>query len=288
MSIGTPERSRESLSRSAARNKSYVDLTAGSESENEVMEDVKPARSSQQGASSSKRKRVSQTGRLQKTKVVLTRQAASTPRASSQDAETELEEDEYEIDHIVDARVRWGKAKGSVHFRVRWKGYDETEDSWTPADQFHEDDPPVLDFYKRNPTKPSMSKYASPSSKKTASSTTRSSAKSPAKVESKLETDRPASTNGVTRTLSGRGGDLKSFFGGKENRDPSTQSKVASTSKVGKAVKVEKVEKVKKEKAAPPKKKRKTDDDDDSDFIVDGAMDDVEDDDDGGSFAAEF
>lgn len=67
MSIGTPVKSREGLSRSAARNKSYVDLTAGSESEAESeragkpIEDQKPLRNCQREASSSKRKRVSMT-----------------------------------------------------------------------------------------------------------------------------------------------------------------------------------------------------------------------------------
>lgn len=170
-----------------------------------------------------------------------------------------------------------------MHFRVRWKGYDESEDSWTPADQFHEDDPPVLDFYKRHPTKPSMSKYANSIPAKAVKSTTRSNAKSPDKVESKLEADKP-STSGITRSLSAKGADLKSFFGGKENRDPTTPSRIATTSKPNKAVKVEKV---KKEKTAPPKKKRKTDDDEDSDFVIDGAKDDAEEDDDSGSFAVE-
>lgn len=99
-----------------------------------------------------------------------------------------------------------------------------------------------------------------------------------------IEVDKP-STNGITRSLNAKGGDLKSFFGGKENRDPTASSfKIATTSKTGKAVKVEKV---KKQKTAPPKKKRKTDDDEDSDFVIDGAKDDVEEDDDSGSFAVE-
>lgn len=43
-----------------------------------------------------------------------------------------------------------------MEYRVHWKGYDSDEDSWTAADQFDDDDPPVLDFFKKNPKKPSM------------------------------------------------------------------------------------------------------------------------------------
>jgi len=45
-----------------------------------------------------------------------------------------------------------------LEYRVHWKGYDSDEDSWTAANQFDDDDPPVLDFFKKYPKKPSMAK----------------------------------------------------------------------------------------------------------------------------------
>lgn len=58
----TPSRAdRESLSRSAARNKSYVDPTAGSDEEGSDEGEVLPLQTSRKGNTGTKRKRVSHT-----------------------------------------------------------------------------------------------------------------------------------------------------------------------------------------------------------------------------------
>ena len=48
-------------------------------------------------------------------------------------------DDSYEVDEIVAHRVR----NGVRQWRVRWKGYDESHDTWEPASSFvghpHED-----------------------------------------------------------------------------------------------------------------------------------------------------
>lgn len=64
----------------------------------------------------------------------------------------ELGESEYEIDHIVKSRIRKTGGKKVLEYLIHWKGYDTSEDSWTTADQFDDDDPPVLTFYTKNPS----------------------------------------------------------------------------------------------------------------------------------------
>jgi hypothetical protein len=61
------------------------------------------------------------------------------------------DEQEYEIDSIRRSRYRKFRGKKILEFFIHWKGYDSSEDSWTGADQFDDDDPPVLDFYRKNP-----------------------------------------------------------------------------------------------------------------------------------------
>jgi hypothetical protein len=80
-------------------------------------------------------------------------QAESTPVVS--ESEPELGDEEFEIDSIIDSRIRKIRGRPFLEYRVHWKGYDSDEDSWTPADQFDDDDPPVLDFFKKYPSKPS-------------------------------------------------------------------------------------------------------------------------------------
>lgn len=38
----------------------------------------------------------------------------------------------FEVDYLMDMKVK----KGVRYFYVRWKGYDETEDSWLALDPF--------------------------------------------------------------------------------------------------------------------------------------------------------
>ena len=73
---------------------------------------------------------------------------------SEEDEESELGEEEYEIEYIVDARFKVGKRSQTLEYLIHWKGYPKEERSWTPANQFDDDDPPVLAFYSKHPNKP--------------------------------------------------------------------------------------------------------------------------------------
>ncbi|KAL7418749.1 DNA (cytosine-5-)-methyltransferase dmt5 [Cryptotrichosporon argae] len=129
MTISPSKVERAGLKRSASRNISYVDLTKDSDAE----DDVVPLETNKIANASSKRKR------------------EATPETSG----SELDDEEFEVERILDARIR--AIKGGVRqleYRVRWVGYGKDEDSWTHACQFHDDDDLVVAFYKQNPRKP--------------------------------------------------------------------------------------------------------------------------------------
>ena len=68
-------------------------------------------------------------------------------------AEPEIVEGEefYEVEEILDSRYRWRK----LRFLVRWKGYDESYDTWEPADELEANAPEaVKDFYRKHPNAP--------------------------------------------------------------------------------------------------------------------------------------
>ena len=71
-----------------------------------------------------------------------------------------------------------------MEYRVHWKGYESDEDSWTAANQFEDDDPPVLDFYKKFPSKPGPANLKSKSTKEKEKAQT---APEPAQPESETE-----------------------------------------------------------------------------------------------------
>lgn len=66
----------------------------------------------------------------------------------------ELEDEEYEIGYIVDCRWRTYASKPVFEFLIHWKGYSKADRTWTLADQLEDDDPPVVEFYKKYPNKP--------------------------------------------------------------------------------------------------------------------------------------
>lgn len=72
--------------------------------------------------------------------------------SNAEDDEDDLGESEYEIEHIIKSRIRKTGGKKILEFLIHWKGYQSEDDSWTTADQFDEDDPPVLKFYTKNPS----------------------------------------------------------------------------------------------------------------------------------------
>lgn len=66
----------------------------------------------------------------------------------------DLEEEEYEVDYIVQSRLKQYGKKVVLEYFIHWKNYPESERTWTLADQFEDDDPPVVAFYKKNPRAP--------------------------------------------------------------------------------------------------------------------------------------
>lgn len=66
----------------------------------------------------------------------------------------ELDDEEYEIDYIVDARFKTYGARTVLEYLIHWKDYGVKDRSWTLAEQLDDDDPPVVDFYKKHPFKP--------------------------------------------------------------------------------------------------------------------------------------
>ena len=50
----------------------------------------------------------------------------------------------YTIDQIIDHKI----TKDGKKYLIRWKGYDEDEDTWTPADNIKEDAPGSVEDYR--------------------------------------------------------------------------------------------------------------------------------------------
>ncbi|XP_077993556.1 chromobox protein homolog 3-like isoform X2 [Glandiceps talaboti] len=45
-------------------------------------------------------------------------------------AEEEEEEEEYQVEKVVDKRIKGGK----IEYLLKWKGYDDTENTWEPKE----------------------------------------------------------------------------------------------------------------------------------------------------------
>lgn len=134
----TPEQAM-TIQRRTRKPTSYVDVDLTAESEDEVM----PLKPSQR---LNKRKAVSR--RNQRT--LANRQEVE--ESSSEESDVpDLGEEEYEVDYIVKSRFRQYGKKTVLEYFIHWKGYPEEERTWTLADQFDDDDPPVVAFYKKNP-----------------------------------------------------------------------------------------------------------------------------------------
>jgi hypothetical protein len=182
-------------------------------------------------------------------------QIASTPVSVQSDAE-DGDDEEYEIDYIVDSRNRRFRGQDNLEFFIHWKGYEKKDRSWTDATQFEADDPPVLDFYTKNPSKPGASHFGLA---KPAKVTEVASSDDKIQIDTtrKAAQKTPRPTKPVLPDSSGRklnGGDLRSFFSrtpasGKENKSIPNGSPVSR----------------KTETKAP--KKRKIDSDE-SDFVL--------------------
>ena len=178
-------------------------------------------------------------------------------------------------------------------------GYKKSDRSWTEADQFDEDDPPVVEFYEKNPNKPRR-KAKRPSMPTPGTSTASMSTPSPPKskaaripIESASKITPAGKARAATPESSPHSrplaqtksvqGDLRNWFAnpdtapakGKENARIPIMSekpkfKAPESGEAKSAAVVE--EKAKKENVPPPKKKKMvivSDDEDDEDFVMD-------------------
>ena len=59
-------------------------------------------------------------------------------------------EEEYEVEHVCDARM-FGR---TLKFLVRWKGYSKDDDSWEPAKNLKNAPYAIDNFYKCHPGAP--------------------------------------------------------------------------------------------------------------------------------------
>ena len=57
---------------------------------------------------------------------------------------------EYVIEKILEARYRWKR----LWYKVRWQGYDASEDEWIRSDDLHNADDVLEAFYKAHPGAP--------------------------------------------------------------------------------------------------------------------------------------
>jgi len=148
--MSSPAFEREALRRAASKSKSYVDLTSG---DDEVM----PLQISRTRASSGAGMcfPLSQRSLSDPKRTTCPVQADSTPSSTSEEI-PELGEEEYEIDCIVNSRFRTARGQCVLEFLIHWKGYADEDRSWTPASQSEEDDPPVVQFYLKQPGKPGI------------------------------------------------------------------------------------------------------------------------------------
>ena len=60
------------------------------------------------------------------------------------------EQEEYEVQKILDSKMRWGK----VHYLVKWKGYSDAHNEWVPSENCDNAKEAVKDFHKKFPAKP--------------------------------------------------------------------------------------------------------------------------------------
>lgn len=153
---------------------------------------------------------------------------------SEDDDEEEEDEEEYEIDYIVNSRYRVERGKKHLEYYVHWLNYGKDDRSWTDAAQFDDDDPPVLDFYAKFPTKPGHPRKpvkVITLSKSPVTSRSRVSTSSPVKQPKRIEvqcapvrTIDKLPTAGISAANTSRMkpiavGDLKSFFSRIDDHD---------------------------------------------------------------------
>ena len=59
----------------------------------------------------------------------------------------EEDEPEYEVDKILDSRIRWRR----IEYLVSWKGYDASHNSWEPVKNLARAKRSITAFHKKHP-----------------------------------------------------------------------------------------------------------------------------------------
>ncbi|WWD22469.1 hypothetical protein CI109_106962 [Kwoniella shandongensis] len=296
MAIQSPAaKERSELKRSASKNKVYVDVDLTMDSDEEDEEVIrKPLASLKRENRGEKRKRVASSPPESAEEAAVSSESDAIP-------DSDLGEEEYEVEYIVDSRFTRSRSGKVLEFLIHWSGYDVKDRSWTLASEFHDDDPPVKAFYEKYPDKPGSKQVV----KAKAAIPTPSKKDKENDMELVKEERTPRRTqptaSGSTSKANGSGQGIMRFFEvmdkkgkGKESEDysPKSREPVRKSPTEAKAKATAKVVESKTKK--PEKKKRRkmtksTDDESDgSDFVMDedGGS---EDDDDGadGEFKSE-
>ena len=73
-------------------------------------------------------------------------------KASSSPPVVINEQKEYEVQKILDSKMRWGK----VHYLVKWKGYSDAHIEWVLAENCDNAKEAVENFHKKYPRKPKL------------------------------------------------------------------------------------------------------------------------------------
>ena len=60
------------------------------------------------------------------------------------------DEPEYEVETLLDSRIRWRR----LEYLVRWKGYDAGHDSWEPITNLQNAKRKIIAFHKKHPNAP--------------------------------------------------------------------------------------------------------------------------------------
>jgi hypothetical protein len=64
----------------------------------------------------------------------------------------EEDEPEYEVEEVLDSRIRWKR----MEYLVKWKGYDAGHNSWEPAQNLEHAPQMVRQFHRRHPNAPKL------------------------------------------------------------------------------------------------------------------------------------